>query len=787
MELTALDPISRNCFQSKVTGLFCNSGIHSLLELVVMSCLGAIIHRSHNTLDFRRHLILIDAGARHGGSAERWDMALRWRSVVVATRHSTTTTTTNPNLFNLYPFRSENRKISFCASREDVMGNGCSLTASFNQCSQMPEKGSFAVPVTGRQKRSLPTIVLCLFFTMIVVWSIDSCTVRNGVRSRQNGLAYLGLNLPPYSAASYSAVSYSNDSAQPVGIHVSASNISTHDVHNATRSPKGSAPAPQKSIQERNDKPQSDPIASDSGNASITTTKKTTVADWISAKLEKNYSSNIVERWLEPGGEPCKDGKTTDIKIPGLDDGGFLELSTGDIHEFTFETYAEDGTRRCLGGDYFETDISGERWKSRPPVKDLGNGSYSFSFQVHPDFAGEYNLTVVLLFRSFLGLKFSPMRFAYRKELRNIPIRLRRGSVQLPEIGMCRKSDFDREVWSGRWTRHGRNDSCQIENDGRYKCLAADYPCESPWCRGPLGSLESNGWVYSAHCSFKLFTGDEAWNCLKDRWIFFWGDSNHVDTIRNILNFILYHPEIEAVPRRFDRNYTNPRNPSQTVRITSIFNGHWNDTKNYEGLNSLQDEGFRELLKKYFNEETVPDVMIMNSGLHDGVHWRSLRKYIAGTEYAAKFWEEMMRSVVGRGKKRPEFIYRTTVATGGYARDLAFNPSKIEVFNLVLLEKLRERGLIDGVIDNFDMTFPWHFDNRCNDGMTETTIQSISSCYLVDRLCWEAKVEDTTTPAPISGICHFQRWEIELLGERVQIWDGPAEWRAQSGAAIFDF
>ncbi|XP_068660665.1 uncharacterized protein [Aristolochia californica] len=575
----------------------------------------------------------------------------------------------------------------------------------------MPDKGSSPVPVTGRQKTSLPTIVLALFFTMIVVWSIDSCTVRSGVSSRQNRLAYLGLNLPSYTTA----ISYSSNTSE-AGLDFSAPDNSTHDVHNATQ-PPGEFSAQRSSIQERNDIPPTHPKLPDSDNASITETKMRSVVDWISVKLEPNFTSDILDRWLTPGGEPCKDSKSTEIKIPGLDDEALVQLSTGEIHEFMIETYAEDGTRRCLGGDYFETDISGERWKSRPPVKDLGNGSYSFSLQVHPDFAGEYNLTVVLLFRSFLGLKFSPMRFAYRRELRNVPVRFGKGLVQLPEIRKCEKSDFNHEVWSGRWTRHARNDRCEIDKDGRYRCLDMNYPCESPWCKGPLGSLESNGWVYSAHCSFKIFTGDEAWNCLKDRWIFFWGDSNHVDTIRNILNFILYHPEIEAVPRRFDRNYTNPRDPSQRVRITSIFNGHWNDTKNYEGLNSLQDEGFRELLRKYFKEETVPDVMIMNSGLHDGVHWRSLRKYIKGAEYAASFWEEVLKSVEERGKKRPEFIYRTTVATGGYARDLAFNPSKMEMFNLVLLDKLKEKGLMDGVVDNFDMTYPWHFDNRCNDGV----------------------------------------------------------------------
>lgn len=438
---------------------------------------------------------------------------------------------------------------------------------------------------------------------------------------------------------------------------------------------------------------------------------------WVSVDLEPNLSTNLLARWLAPGGEPCRDSRTVEIAIHGLDGGKLMELSAGDIHEFHFQALGESGNPRCVGGDYFETDLSGESWKSRPVVKDFGNGTYLLSLQVHPDFVGDYNLTVILLFRHFEGLKFSPVRFVYDRELRHIPIRFFRSKAQLPEIKVCQKSDFNRDIWSGRWTRHGKNDDCQISADGRYRCLARDFPCRNPWCYGSLGSIESNGWVYSSHCSFRMFSADSAWNCLKNRWIFFWGDSNHVDTIRNMLNFVLDLPDIKAVPRRFDLNFSNPKDPSQSVRITSIFNGHWNDTLNYQGLDSLKDEGFRNLVKKYFSEDTVPDTVIMNSGLHDGVHFSNIRAFIKSANSAASFWKEVMESIRRRGLVVPQIFYRTTVATGGYARSLAFNPSKMEAFNGVLLDKLRQAGVVSGVIDNFDMTFPWHFDNRCNDGV----------------------------------------------------------------------
>ncbi|KAL3641940.1 hypothetical protein CASFOL_012755 [Castilleja foliolosa] len=441
---------------------------------------------------------------------------------------------------------------------------------------------------------------------------------------------------------------------------------------------------------------------------------------WISSGFEPNYSSNLLSRWSSPGGVPCKDSRTVDIRfIPSLDgeNSKKIEISTGVIHEFAFQALDETGEPHCSGGDYFETDISGEKWKSRPPITDMGNGTYKFTLQVHPDFFGDYNLTIILLYRHYEGLKFSPTRFAFDKVLRVIPVKFAKSLLKLPEIKKCTWSDYTKDVWSGRWTRHAKNDNCPISNDGRYRCQDHNFPCRSPWCYGPLGVLESNGWVYSTHCSFKLFSAREAWKCLQNRWIFWWGDSNHCDTIRNILRFILDVQDIPTVPRIFDMNITNPRNRAQTVRFTSIFNGHPNYTGNYQGLNSLTDFKYRELLKGYFSHNKVPDTVIMNSGLHDGIYWSSIRSFIRGADYAGEFWAEVMEGVKRNGLSRPEVIYRTTVTTGGHARKLAFNPHKMEVFNGVVLDKLRKYGVVDRVIDGFDMTYPWHYDNRCNDGV----------------------------------------------------------------------
>ncbi|XP_019180524.1 PREDICTED: uncharacterized protein LOC109175663 [Ipomoea nil] len=441
------------------------------------------------------------------------------------------------------------------------------------------------------------------------------------------------------------------------------------------------------------------------------------IGNWVLAELEDNYSSKLLEGWLTPGGEPCKDSRSVGIRVPGLDDREGLELSTGDIHEFVFQAVDEKGQAHCLGGDYFEIDLSGEKWKSRPPTKDLGNGTYRFHLQVHPDFHGDYNVTIILLFQHYEGMRFSPQRFAFDRVLRVFPVKFTKSRAELPEISQCVRSDLARNVWSGRWTRHAKNDTCLVDNGGRFICQDPSFPCQKPWCHGAMGGLESNGWVYSAHCSFKMFSSEEAWNCLNKKWIFWWGDSNHCDTIRNILHFILDFHDIPDVPRRFDANITNPKDPSQTVRLTSIFNGHPNETGNYHGLYSLANAEYREFLKGYFSGNVVPDTIIMNSGLHDGVYWPSIRAFIKGADYTAAFWSEVIQAVKQRHKVPPKLLYRTTVTTGGYARTLAYNPQKMEAFNGVVLDKLRAYAALDMVIDDFDMTYPWHYDNRCNDGV----------------------------------------------------------------------
>ncbi|KAJ6725399.1 CYTOCHROME P450 FAMILY PROTEIN [Salix purpurea] len=583
----------------------------------------------------------------------------------------------------------------------------------------MPEKGDSQSWIFHRSnfvlQWRLHVLAAFVFLGMVIIGSIDGGTIRSIVESRRSTKQYLtkkthtqhpftNLTQQQEILRNFSAITKNGTTSTPLAQE-------SNDKKPLTQNPLMNLTRQQETLQNFSTvtkngttdtytrvPPSSNMVLNNNENVSFAQNYSDGVLEnlvsgrngsdgsvkWLSTELEPNLTENLLSRWLAPGGEPCRESRTVEIVIPGLDGKDLIELTAGDSHEFRFQALDESKNLVCSGGDYFETDLSGEAWKSRPLVRDFGNGSYSILLQVHPDFAGDYNLTLILLYRHFLGLKFSPWRFVFDKQLRKFRIKFVKGGTRLPKIGTCEKSDFNRDLWLGS---------------------------------GSLGMLESNGWVYSSHCSFRLFSADSAWNCLKNRWVFFWGDSNHVDTIRNTLNFVLDLPQISSVPRRFDLNFSNPKDASQTVRITSIFNGHWNETMNYEGFNSLMDEGFRSLLKKYFSEDTVPDTIIMNSGLHDGVHWRNLRAYSEGAGFAASFWKEVMDSVRQRGLAVPRIFYRTTIATGGYAKSLAFNPNKMEAFNWVALDKFRRAGLVSGVIDNFDMTFPWHFDNRCNDGV----------------------------------------------------------------------
>ncbi|KAL2635270.1 hypothetical protein R1flu_006749 [Riccia fluitans] len=397
-----------------------------------------------------------------------------------------------------------------------------------------------------------------------------------------------------------------------------------------------------------------------------------------------------------------------------------IRLEAGPVYEFQIVSVDDEDRPRCQGGDYYETDLSGPTWKSRPPIIDHQNGTYSVRLQMDPRFAGVYKLRIILLFTNFHGLHKRPERWARVEEVATLRVEFTvpENSTALP-LPKCERSHFvDRKYWSGRWTREQYTEDCEYSRYGRWICVNETLQCQEPWCDGTVGSLESNGWVYSAHCAFKIFSKEEAWQCLDKKWLFFWGDSNHIDTIRNLLNFVLgFEHSVKFLNRRMDETFFAPGSENRTsVRITSMFNGHSNMSMNYEGLFSTHNQEFAEQCRAYFTGETAPDFMFMNSGLHDGVFWRDMGDFVTqGVDYNVEFWTNVWNNMKAR---RPDLLYRTTVTTGGNARNQSYNPQKMEWMNHIILDSFTRLKLERfQIIDGFDYTYPWHYDHKTNDGV----------------------------------------------------------------------
>ncbi|KAH7424048.1 hypothetical protein KP509_12G087200 [Ceratopteris richardii] len=460
----------------------------------------------------------------------------------------------------------------------------------------------------------------------------------------------------------------------------------------------------------------------DSGFEFIEDVHASKPSDWLQLPPIFNYTQKYLELIAQNGSKPCHNIATKKVQLFGFPDfkegDTYVKINTGEIHTLLLVAFDDLDQKRCAGGDYFETEISGSNWKSRAPVFDLQDGSYKILLQMHPSFAGVYRFRVILGFSNFHGLHRRPQQWFRNETVVDMHIEFvneehdSSGVIHLPRLNQCTKEDFQLDSWLGRWVSFGHNPSCSVDKRGRFRCLDAKARCSDPWCRGPIAALESNGWVYSAHCAFRIFTQDDAWRCLNKKWIFFWGDSNHVDTIRNFLNFVLGFENILEVSRRFDATYY--RHPSQYVRITSMFNGHSNTSQNHEGLYSLHDDAYRERIAEFFREGTAPDAIIMNSGLHDGVYWKHLYQFVEGADKAVEFWTSLLNGLQG---SKPRVVYRTTITTAGWARAASFNPHKMEIFNNIIVEKLKKANLLWGVVDGFDLTYPWHFDHNCSDGV----------------------------------------------------------------------
>ncbi|XP_024520474.1 uncharacterized protein LOC9659984 [Selaginella moellendorffii] len=459
------------------------------------------------------------------------------------------------------------------------------------------------------------------------------------------------------------------------------------------------------------------------------------------------YSSSevILQRVSENGTKECHNITTRaayffGLPMPGNE--GPITMSTGVVHKFWIVSYAADGRRRCTGGDFYETDLS-----------DYGNGSYLVELKVDKGFEGNYTLKAILLYSNFHGMDKNPEPWALETQVFQLQIHFVNNKIQRPSpLPLCTsKSLKSAKTWLGKWTRMKFDESCKLDEEGRYRCLPDDEQCDDSQCSGALERLESNGWVYSAHCKFRIWSFSDAWKCLDGKKLFFWGDSNHRDTVRNLVNFVLGHNiEIPLMTRTFTLNVTNPSNPKQQVRLFQVFNGHSDSLKNYMGLKSLSVKEYRELVKEEFFRGGQPDAVILNSGLHDGHAWKRTQDFAIAAEIASYFWW----SLLGGDGCKARIVIRNTIATAGHARASPSNPQKMAAFNSILSDEFGRRlKSLENLmfVDNFDMTFPWHYNHDCSDGTHYGVEPSLSPW--MDRVGHFNFVDLMLVHVLLTGIC----------------------------------
>lgn len=454
----------------------------------------------------------------------------------------------------------------------------------------------------------------------------------------------------------------------------------------------------------------------------------------------QNITGKIIDEMALNGTGPCYEHHTNSTKVIGFPDNvEALTLSTNVLHKLWLQSYDSEGGRRCAGGDYYELDLASSLWKSRPQIEDFRNGTYGVQFMVPETYAGSFNFSAYLLFDAYHGLDRDgrsfkiatltvSLRINFANEAANAAIANTSTTAMAATVGDLKRCDpamdFKAHAWTGRWSRPVENDTCVADQGGRYAhCFSntEQIPCRKPsWCSGNVSRLESVGWSYSAHCAFHIFAPQEAWDCLAGRWLFFWGDSNHQDTIRNLLTFIL---DIKPPPgrdflhffvdRSFQNWFRNPQNLEQEVRITSHYNGHAMVDDNGLGLDSLTSPEYRNYITNFFKANRYPDTVIMNSGLHDGQLHRDIPSFVRSVKFALTYWSDLVGNVTS---KPPRLLYRTTIAPAGVYRGLPSNPQKMEVYNRILAEQVQVRFPDVQLVDAFDMSFPFHYDNHYSDG-----------------------------------------------------------------------
>ena len=494
-------------------------------------------------------------------------------------------------------------------------------------------------------------------------------------------------------------------------------------------------------------------------------------------------------------------------------------LPLGVPHTLRLQARDKDGQEVCAGGDYLEARVEGPSVRARPMTKDFGDGTYSLTIHLPDDdlLVGPATLSVGHLFTGLAGLAWNHHWEvgASRTAQALPPTRLRLvrwGSPGCPGFdaagaekpasylpaptASCRTLDFTSQAfWRGHWVQQPHT------GEGAQACRGGA-------CTGDPSRALTLPWVYRLpYCHFHLFSLAEARSCLNNSWLFGSGDSTMLDTLGNLMVSGLALPTEgwvdmpNALPRgrHFDApgEYTGwnaslgqSSSPPEAYWRTDSgpffgrFSNIWNAAvatsgalheQCCQGLTVVHNDGWkgrhRALLGPWAPSGMGPDVMLINTGMHDGMRFSldflSFRDYgMYVTESAPEWWRELRGIAMPSAPERssaclPRMVWRHTYAPAGSHRSKRSNPQHMEVFNRMVAMTIfksegeragggqaaavghreppqlpprpppaRARGDNSGkcgrpqhsaertwdFIDGFDISFPWHFDDEVSDG-----------------------------------------------------------------------
>lgn len=242
-----------------------------------------------------------------------------------------------------------------------------------------------------------------------------------------------------------------------------------------------------------------------------------------------------------------------------------------------------------------------------------------------------------------------------------------------------------------------------------YNATAPACNCDGRFCVGKLDTLDTNRWIFVPHtCRMRYFSVLETRSCLASRNILLVGDSNSEMIGRQFTDMTQRE---YPLPKDFPRSY-DIRSPNYW--ISAVFNGAPSDGGDCVGMTAYRDATLVNRHRKFFqNPEDCPDVVFVNTGIHDicsKIPLAQVKKNLH--EVAGPTWLQLERETACAGMSK--FVWRTTL----YEGDLPFAHETLQhepMLNAWALSSGASKTW--GHLDFLYMSQHWRFSSAHTDGM----------------------------------------------------------------------